>query len=67
VNEIANIISSELGLGPELVHVGGKTGWAGDIPRFMLDISKIKSLGWKPKISTEEGIRNYVRYLQEKS
>lgn len=67
VNDIARIISDEMDINPKFVHLGGKTGWVGDIPKFKLDISKIKSLGWEPKISTEEGIRNYIRYLKSKN
>ena len=26
-------------------------------PRKLLDVSRMKSLGWKPKISLEEGIK----------
>lgn len=34
-------------------------------PRKLMDITKLSGLGWKPKISLEEGIRNvYNAYLQ---
>jgi GDP-L-fucose synthase len=29
-------------------------------PRKLLDVSKLKNLGWKPNISLEEGIRRVV-------
>lgn len=65
VNWIAKVISNELGLDPEFKYTGGKRGWKGDVPVMLLDVSKIKSLGWEPKVSTMEGIRRYVRWLKE--
>jgi UDP-glucose 4-epimerase len=64
VDEIAKVVADELGLDPKFTYTGEKRGWVGDVPKFRLDISKISSLGWKPKLSTEQGIREYVRWLK---
>ncbi|MEM1657921.1 MAG: GDP-mannose 4,6-dehydratase [Candidatus Jordarchaeales archaeon] len=67
VREIAKIVVSELGLTDvEFCYTGGERGWIGDVPLVILDISKLKETGWKPKVSTEEGIKRYVRWLVEK-
>jgi UDP-glucose 4-epimerase len=65
VDRIAEVMSDELGLNPEFEYTGGKRGWKGDVPVMLLDVNKIKSLGWEPKVSTEDGIRRYVRWLEE--
>lgn len=66
VNELANIVLKELGLTDvSLDYAGGVRGWLGDSPLVQLDTSKIKSLGWSPQVSIEEGIRRTVRFLQE--
>ena len=68
VNEIAKIIIDELGLKNVKFKYtsSGKEaqpGWKGDVPSFLLDINKIKKLGWTPKTKTEEGIRIYGRWM----
>ncbi|MFW5820133.1 MAG: GDP-L-fucose synthase family protein [Bacteroidota bacterium] len=34
-------------------------------PRKLMDVSKLNSLGWKPKLSLEEGIRQVYEYYSE--
>lgn len=65
VNQIAEVISEEMDLNPDFEYTGGRRGWKGDVPEMLLDISKIKSFGWNPQFSTEEGIRRYIRWLEK--
>jgi UDP-glucose 4-epimerase len=66
VVEVIKIILDELGMNDvKLEFAGGKRGWLGDSPLVHLDTSKIKSLGWQPQTSIEEGIRCTVRFLKQ--
>ena len=65
VRRIAEIVSQEMGLNPKFAFAGGNRGWKGDIPVMLLDISKIKKLGWKPEYSSEEAVRKTAGDLLE--
>jgi len=66
VNQIAEIIADELGLKDvKYSYTGGQGGWKGDIFKMLLSIEKLNKAGWSPKISTEEGIRLYIKWLKE--
>ncbi|MCL5788523.1 MAG: NAD-dependent epimerase/dehydratase family protein [Candidatus Marsarchaeota archaeon] len=57
-NDVADIIIREMGLTDvKRRYTGGRRGWIGDNPIVHLDISKLKSLGWKPKFSADEAIK----------
>jgi len=65
IKEIASIVS-------EFIGYKGKVSWdhtkPDGTPQKLLDISQIKSLGWKPVISLRDGIRAvYKWYLEEMS
>ena len=61
VRDIAKIVIEEMGLKNVKIKytggVDGGRGWKGDVKNMLLDISKIKSLGWRPKYSCEEAVR----------
>lgn len=61
VKNIAEIVSEEMGLQPKFLYTGGNRGWKGDVPKMMLDIAKIKSIGWEPKLSSVEAVRKTVK------
>jgi UDP-glucose 4-epimerase len=63
VRRIAEIVCEEMGVEPEFVFTGGDRGWKGDVPVMLLSIEKLKSLGWKPKYSSEEAVRMAVKDL----
>jgi len=57
-------IIEELKLDPEIEFGTGTKGWVGDNPLIHLDIRKIQSLGWTPKFSIEEAVRDTVSYME---
>lgn len=64
VNESIKWICKDLGLNPKLKYKGGKRGWVGDNPFIFLDTTKIRSLGWKPKLTIKQSIIKTIKYLQ---
>lgn len=64
VNDSIGWITQHLGLTPKLTYAGGERGWIGDSPFIFLDCGKIRTLGWKPKLSIREGIIKTLIYLQ---
>lgn len=65
VKQSIKVISSLLKAKPKIVFEGGKRGWIGDSPFIYLNTKKIKSLGWKSKLSIEESIKGTVNYLEK--
>ena len=65
VRTIADIVSKEMGLKPEYKFTGGidGRGWKGDVKFMRLDISKLESMGWKPRYTSDEAIRMTARWL----
>jgi UDP-glucose 4-epimerase len=57
-------IVEELDINPKLFFGTETRGWIGDNPLIHLDTSKIRSLGWNPKYSIEESVRETVKYLR---
>jgi len=48
VDDIASVVISEMGLNDvERYYTGGKAGWIGDVPTMLLDVTKLKKLGWQ--------------------
>lgn len=64
VDDSLNWITGALGLTPERRYTGGERGWIGDSPFIHLDISKIRALGWEPKLTIRQGIIKTLEYLQ---
>lgn len=63
VNQSIGWIRERLGIKPELIYSGGERGWVGDNPFIYLDCSRIRALGWLPKVSIHEGVLKTLEYL----
>lgn len=64
VNDSIGWITGYLGVNPQLTYTGGDRGWVGDNPLIFLDTTKIRSLGWRPKLSIRDGIIRTLDYLR---
>ncbi|NWG10389.1 GDP-mannose 4,6-dehydratase [Candidatus Bathyarchaeota archaeon] len=67
VKKIADIVCREMGLkNVEYVYTGGVDGgrgWKGDVKIMLLDIEKIKALGWKPRLNSHQAVEKTTKAL----
>jgi len=62
VTRIAEMVVEEMGLSNvTFKYTGGQRGWKGDVPRFQLDATKIKQLGWKETYTSDEAVRQAIK------
>jgi len=66
VDRVADLVIEEMNLSNvKRKYTGGSRGWIGDNPVVVLSLEKIKRLGWRPTMSSEEAIRRTVRWTLE--
>lgn len=65
--EIANIIINEMNITPypKVCYDNKPEGWPGDLTKAKYNISKIKALGWQPKISIENAVKKTLQCLSQ--
>jgi UDP-glucose 4-epimerase len=64
VDESLGWICDELGVTPRRRYTGGERGWVGDSPFIFLDCTRIRALGWRPKLTIRESVVRTLRYLR---
>jgi len=65
VNTSVGWICKELGCTPKVLYTGGTRGWIGDNPFIFLDCSRIRALGWRPRLTIQESVVQTVCYLRD--
>ncbi|MEM2249196.1 MAG: NAD-dependent epimerase/dehydratase family protein [Candidatus Bathyarchaeia archaeon] len=64
VREIADIVCAKMGLkNVQYVFTGGVDGgrgWKGDVKVMLLNIKRLKSLGWRPKLNSRQAVERAV-------
>jgi UDP-glucose 4-epimerase len=63
VNDSIGWICEYLRLHPKLTYAGGERGWVGDSPFILLDCSRIRALGWRPKLTIREAVLATIKYV----
>jgi UDP-glucose 4-epimerase len=70
VKDIAKIIMEEMRLNNIAFSftggVDGGRGWKGDVKNMLLDVSRIKALGWSPRYTSADAVRKTVRALLDR-
>jgi UDP-glucose 4-epimerase len=64
VTDSIHWICERLGLDPARRFAGGDRGWIGDNPFIFLDCSRMRGLGWRPKLTIQQSVVRTVEYLQ---
>jgi len=55
VTAVARLVADSMNLAPRFKITGGVSGgrgWVGDVKNMLLDVTRLKSLGWKPRFSS---------------
>lgn len=63
VNDSIGWICEHLGLHPKVTYSGGERGWIGDSPFIFLDCSRIRALGWRPRLTIKQAVLATIRYV----
>jgi UDP-glucose 4-epimerase len=61
VDQSLDWICAELGVSPKREYAGGVRGWVGDSPFILLNCSRIRKLGWKPKLTIRQAVLRTLR------
>jgi nucleoside-diphosphate-sugar epimerase len=64
VTIIAHIVTEEMNL-PDVNfnYTGGNVRWKGDVPRFSYDNRRLRGLGWKRAVESDEAVRLVTRAI----
>lgn len=63
VREIAEKVVAALGGRARIEYTGGDRGWVGDIPQQLLDIGRLRRLGWSGRRTSAEAVDLTIREL----
>ena len=65
VTRQAQLVCEAMGLngGVEFAYTGGKCGWPGDVPSFMMHANRMAMLGWRARRTSEEAVREAIQGL----
>lgn len=57
VSEIASMVIEKMSPKTTIKYTGGNRGWIGDVSQFKYDFTKLKKLGWQPKLTSNEAVK----------
>jgi GDP-L-fucose synthase len=61
IKELANLVATEAGFSGEIIWDRSRPDGT---PRKVLDVSRLKALGWSPKVDLQQGIRSTIKWFR---
>jgi UDP-glucose 4-epimerase len=65
VNDSIGWITHRMGVNPRLTYSGSDRGWVGDNPFIFLDTTRIRALGWRPRLTIAEAVVTTLDWLSQ--
>ena len=56
-------LTDYLSLRPRIEYGGGRRGWTGDSPLIHLDTTRIRALGWRPRLTIREAVARTLEWF----
>ena len=60
VRKLAEAVVKRQSPGAKIRYGTGNKGWVGDVPKFNYSIEKLKKLGWKPRLTSDQAVDRSV-------
>ncbi len=64
--EIAEVAVDHISPGAAIQYTGGSRGWKSDVPVMLLDISKAKNIGWRPRFNSMQAVKKTVEWILQR-
>jgi UDP-glucose 4-epimerase len=56
-------VTRHMGISPRIEYTGGVRGWIGDSPLIHLDCTRLRALGWRPRLTIAEAVGRTLDWL----
>ena len=63
VSDIAEIVKKVMAPSASILFGSEDRGWLGDVPKFSYNIGYLKSLGWRPELSSRDAVARAAREI----
>jgi UDP-glucose 4-epimerase len=63
VADSVHALTDHLSLRPRIEYGGGRRGWTGDSPLIRLDTARIRSLGWRPRLTIPQAVARTLEWF----
>jgi UDP-glucose 4-epimerase len=63
VQDSVRIVADHLLLSPRVEYAGGRRGWTGDSPLIHLDTTRIRGLGWRPRLTIRQAVERTLEWF----